>query len=185
MQAGAGGGAVAGASVYIYTCPCPSETPTKSPASSVLPSVLARARTSAAGSTPGESKKKIGVAGPASTKEAARSKPTAAPYRSPSTDAAQLVTARVIRSGRSARTIMSWWKGDSRFHSCGSGSVSDCGCSYHSRQRFCEPSTSAASEAKGSSSASASTAPHEASGSQLASGLVVTGSRGLSISTAG
>ena len=50
----------------------------------------------------------------------------------PSTSPTQRRMASVIRSGRSARMIMSCRKPERRFHSCGSGCVSGCSCSTHS-----------------------------------------------------
>mmetsp|Transcript_40202 Transcript_40202/g.99643 ORF Transcript_40202/g.99643 Transcript_40202/m.99643 type:complete len:215 (+) Transcript_40202:1941-2585(+) len=113
----------------------------------------------------------MGTAGPESSNERGRSKLIAFPYADPSTWVIHMRTARVIRSGRSARTICSCWKPPRRFHSCGSGIDSGCSASHHSFQRFQEPSTSAGSVAKSSITEMATTEPQAESGSQEPTGF--------------
>ena len=166
-------------SMYIWSSafsattswPWPRLTRMNLPSSSVLPRPLPSTLTSASGLTPGESRKKMGTAGPLSSKESARSKLIAVMYCAPSTSPTHRMMASVMRSGRSARMIMSCRKPESRFHSCGSGCDSGCSCSHHSFQRFQLPSMSAGSVAKSSITARACTLPQQGSGSQAGCGF--------------
>mmetsp|Transcript_15810 Transcript_15810/g.26917 ORF Transcript_15810/g.26917 Transcript_15810/m.26917 type:complete len:201 (+) Transcript_15810:1796-2398(+) len=124
----------------------------------------------------------MGTAGPESSNESGRSKLIAEPYALPSTCIVQLRMARVIRSGRTARTMSSCWKPPRRFHSCGSGCDSGCSCSHHSFQRFQLPSMSAGRLAKSSMTLSACTAPHAESGSHEPCGFSFSFDRGAAMS---
>mmetsp|Transcript_9629 Transcript_9629/g.23316 ORF Transcript_9629/g.23316 Transcript_9629/m.23316 type:complete len:370 (+) Transcript_9629:1472-2581(+) len=168
--------------VYIWSsafsatgsCPCPSETVISLPPSSSITGSIAlpSARTSAVASTPGESRKKMGTAGPESSNETGRSKLIASPYRDPSTDMTHERSDSVMRSGRMARMMSSCWKPPSRFQSVGSCSVSGVGCSDHSFQRFHEPSRSAGSDTNSSwLAARPQTRPHVSSPTHEATGF--------------
>ena len=102
-------------SMYIWSSafsattswPWPRLTRMNLPSSSVLPRPLPSTLTSASGLTPGERRKKTGTAGPESSKLSGKSKLIAVMYFSPSTSPTHRVIASVMRSGRSARMIMS------------------------------------------------------------------------------
>mmetsp|Transcript_25448 Transcript_25448/g.58870 ORF Transcript_25448/g.58870 Transcript_25448/m.58870 type:complete len:244 (+) Transcript_25448:1627-2358(+) len=124
------------------SCPWPSETVTNLPASSVLPSCAPSTRTGTTGSTPGESRKKMGTAGAESSNDTLRLNGIASTYLLPIDSRTHSAIASIMRSGRTARTTCSRWKPPSRFHSCGSGIFSGCSDSIHSFHRFHEPSIS-------------------------------------------
>mmetsp|Transcript_35725 Transcript_35725/g.93809 ORF Transcript_35725/g.93809 Transcript_35725/m.93809 type:complete len:257 (-) Transcript_35725:243-1013(-) len=162
--------------------PWPSETVIRRPSSSVIfvGCVRPSARTSAVASTPGESRKKMGTAGPESSKETGRSKLIASPYGAPRTEMTHVRSASVMRSGRSARMMSSCWNPPRRFQSVGSGSSSGVGWSDHSFQRFHEPSRSVGKlENSSCASASAQADPHASSVSHAETGFSLELSRGL------
>mmetsp|Transcript_8548 Transcript_8548/g.20511 ORF Transcript_8548/g.20511 Transcript_8548/m.20511 type:complete len:346 (-) Transcript_8548:3276-4313(-) len=152
------------------SCPWPSDTATNR--SSVMSKRFPSSRTDFCGTlTPGESRKKMGVSGDESSNAAARSKGTASTNLGPRTSLTHSETARVIRSGRIARMTSSRSKGDSRFHSAGSGSFSGCVCSHQSRHRFGAPSMSTRRFWKASKEPSAQMLCHELSESHCERGF--------------
>mmetsp|Transcript_25449 Transcript_25449/g.58880 ORF Transcript_25449/g.58880 Transcript_25449/m.58880 type:complete len:343 (+) Transcript_25449:1627-2655(+) len=153
------------------SCPWPSETVTNLPASSVLPSCAPSTRTGTTGSTPGESRKKMGTAGAESSNDTLRLNGIASTYLLPIDSRTHSAIASIMRSGRTARTTCSRWKPPSRFHSCGSGIFSGCSDSIHSFHRFHEPSTSCGRLAKASCDESATTENHAASSSHTEHGF--------------